>query len=118
LAGTGSLAFHLSLEAQLNHTVMHGACDGLAPDFDSRTCETLALPLQSRTWGEAHRIHHAHPSIVGLDPDTVHPLFRVHPLQRFRPWHALNTFLGALFVFETWGYCGDPGRILEESAAA
>ncbi|MGZ6143936.1 MAG: fatty acid desaturase, partial [Myxococcales bacterium] len=104
LAGAGSLAFHLSLEAQLNHTVMHGAYDGLAPDLDSRSYETMALPLQSRTWGDAHRIHHAHPSIVGVDPDTVHPLFRVHPLQRWRPWHALNTFLGALLVFEAWGF--------------
>lgn len=104
LAGTGSLAFHLSLEAQLNHTVMHGAYDGLAPDFDSRTWETLALPLRSRTWGDAHRIHHASPSIVGLDPDTVHPFFRVHPRTRWRPWHALNVFLGALLVFECWGF--------------
>jgi linoleoyl-CoA desaturase len=104
LAGVGALAFHLSLEAQLNHTVMHGAYDGLSADFDSRTYETLALPLQSRTWGDAHRIHHAHPSIVGLDPDTIHPLFRVHASTRWRPWHALNTFIGTLFVFETWGF--------------
>jgi linoleoyl-CoA desaturase len=104
LASTASLAFHLSLEAQLNHTVMHGAYDGLCRDFDSRTYETLALPLRSRTWGDAHRIHHAHPSVLGLDPDTVHPLFRVHPRTRWRPWHALNTFLGALLVFEAWGF--------------
>ena len=112
LAGVASLAFHLSLEAQLNHTVMHGAYDGLAKDLDSRTYETLALPLRSRTWGDAHRIHHAHPSIVGLDPDTIHPLFRVHEKTRWRPWHALNTFLGALLVFECWGY--DYDRYLKQ----
>jgi linoleoyl-CoA desaturase len=103
--GVGSLTLHLALEAQLNHTVTHGAYEGLpgAERMDPLRYETLALPLQSATWRLAHKIHHAHPSVLGRDPDTLHPLFRVHPDVRWRPWHALNTVLGGLFVFECWG---------------
>jgi linoleoyl-CoA desaturase len=99
------LVLHLGLEAQLNHSIQHGTYHKLkgAEGFRRALYETLALPLQTKTWREAHRIHHANPSLLGLDPDTVHPLFRVHASQRWRPWHALNTFLGAVLVFETWG---------------
>jgi len=103
--GVASLTLHLALEAQLNHTVTHGAYAGL-PGADAMhplRYETLALPLRSATWRMAHKLHHAHPSVLGRDPDTVHPLFRVHPDVRWRPWHALNTVLGGLFVFECWG---------------
>jgi linoleoyl-CoA desaturase len=103
--GVASLTLHLALEAQLNHTVTHGAYAGLegAEAMAPLTYETLALPLQSATWRMAHKIHHAHPSVLGRDPDTIHPLFRVHPEVRWRPWHALNTVLGGLLVFECWG---------------
>lgn len=99
------LILHLGLEAQLNHSIQHGIYSRLkgAEDFAKEQYETLALPLQTRTWREAHRIHHANPSLLGRDPDTVHPLFRVHPETPWRWWHVFNTFLGALFVFECWG---------------
>jgi len=103
--GVASLTLYLALEAQLNHTVTHGAYAHL-PDAEGMhplRYETLALPLQSATWRMAHKIHHAHPSVLGRDPDTVHPLFRVHTEVRWRPWHVLNTVLGGLFVFECWG---------------
>ncbi len=108
------LILHLGLEAQLNHSIQHGIYSRLkgAEDFAKERYETLALPLQTRTWREAHRIHHANPSLLGRDPDTVHPLFRVHPATPWRFWHVLNTFLGALFVFECWGY--DYDRFLKE----
>jgi linoleoyl-CoA desaturase len=102
--GVVALTLHLALEAQINHSIMHGAYVRLpgGNGFSPRTYETLALPLQSRTWRDAHRIHHRVPSLLGLDPDTVHPLFRVHGDTPWRPWHRFNTFLGGLFVFETW----------------
>lgn len=99
------LILHLGLEAQLNHSIQHGIYSRLegAKDFARDQYETLALPLQTRTWREAHRIHHVNPSLLGLDPDTVHPLFRVHPDRPWRWWNLFNTFLGAIFVFECWG---------------
>jgi NADPH-dependent stearoyl-CoA 9-desaturase len=104
--GVASLAYYLAVEAQLNHSVMHGAYIGLpgAGRFVPSRYETLAIPFQSRTWGDAHRIHHAHPSLLGQDPDTVHPLFRMHQGQPWRPWHAFNAFIGAFFTFEHWAY--------------
>lgn len=103
--GVTALTLHLALEAQLNHTVTHGAYADLpgAGRLQPRSYETLALPMQSATWRMAHKIHHAHPSVLGRDPDTLHPLFRVHPDVRWRPWHLLNTVIGGLFVFECWG---------------
>lgn len=99
------LVLHLGLEAQLNHSIQHGIYTRFkgAEDFARDQYETLALPLQTRTWREAHRIHHANPSLLGLDPDTVHPLFRVHPDRPWRWWNLFNTFLGAVLVFECWG---------------
>jgi linoleoyl-CoA desaturase len=85
---------------------MHGAyaglpgAEGLTPDH----YESLAFPFQSRTWRDAHRIHHASPSLLGQDPNTLHPLFRVHSGVRWRPWHLFNTFLGTIFVFECWAF--------------
>jgi linoleoyl-CoA desaturase len=104
LLGLLTLAFHFAVESQLNHSIMHGAYEGLpgAERFSRRRYETRAVPFRSRTWGEAHRIHHVNPSLLGADPDTVHPLFRVHADQPWRPWHLLNVFLGALLVFECW----------------
>ncbi len=106
LAGTVALAYQLSVEAQLNHTVMHGAYVGVpgAGRFVPSRYETLAIPFRSKTWRDAHRIHHAHPSVLGGDPDTTHPLFRVHRSTRWRPWHVFNSFLGALFTFEHWAF--------------
>lgn len=99
------LILHLGLEAQLNHSIQHGIYARLsgAEGFARSRYETLALPLQTKTWREAHRIHHANPSLLGLDPDTVHPLFRVHADRPWRWWNLFNTFLGAIFVFECWG---------------
>jgi NADPH-dependent stearoyl-CoA 9-desaturase len=106
LAGTSALSYYFSVEAQLNHSIQHGAYVGLpgAGPFTPRRYETLAVPFQCRTWREAHRIHHAHPSLVNEDPDTAHPLFRVHESLSWRPWHRLNSFLGALFTFEAWAF--------------
>jgi len=115
LLGLGALAFHFAVESQLNHSIMHGAYEGLpgAERFTRRRYETLAVPFQSRTWGEAHRVHHANPSLLGADPDTIHPLFRVHEAQAWRPWHLLNTFLGAILVFECWAF--DYDRFLKRT---
>ena len=62
LFGLLSLAYQLSVEAQLNHSIMHGAYVGLpgAEGFTPSRYEALALPFQSRTWRDAHRIHHQH----------------------------------------------------------
>ncbi len=106
ILGTLCLAYHLAVEAQLNHTIMHGAYVGIpgAERFTPSRYESLALPFQSRTWRDAHRIHHNHPSVLGEDPDTVHPLFRMHATQPRRWWHRGNAFLGALFTFEHWAW--------------
>jgi NADPH-dependent stearoyl-CoA 9-desaturase len=108
------LILHLGLEAQLNHSIQHGIYTRLkgAEDLARDQYETLALPLQTKTWREAHRIHHANPSLLGLDPDTVHPLFRVHPDRPWRWWNLFNTFLGAVLVFECWG--NDYDKFLKE----
>ena len=100
------LAYYFSVEAQLNHSIMHGAYAKLrsAGRFTPRRYETLAIPFQSKTWRDAHHIHHAHPSIVDQDPDTTHALFRVHPTRAFRPWHRFNAFIGAILVFEQWAF--------------
>jgi fatty acid desaturase len=100
------LAFYKSVEAQLNHSVMHGAYVGLpgAERLTPSRYETLAIPFQSKTWGEAHRIHHAHASLLEDDPDTVHPLTRVHRDQPWRPWHLFNLVVGFVFTFECWAY--------------
>lgn len=115
IAGVLSLSFHLSVEAQLNHSIMHGAYVGLpgASRFTPGRYETLALPFRSKTWREAHRIHHASPSLLGSDPDTIHPLFRMHETQPWRPWHFLNTWLGAVFTFECWAF--DYDRFLKRA---
>jgi linoleoyl-CoA desaturase len=115
IAGTLALGYHFSLEAQLNHSVMHGAYVGLphAGRLVPSRYETLALPFQSKTWGEVHRIHHVHPSLLGLDPDTVHPLTRVHRDDPWRPWHLLNPILGFVLVFECWAF--DYDRFLKRS---
>lgn len=104
LVGAWALAYQLSVKAQLNHSVMHGAFAGLpgAERFTPERYETLAIPFRSKTWGDAHRVHHQHPSLLDGDPDTAHPLFRVHPGTPFRWWHRLNAFVGALFTFELW----------------
>jgi NADPH-dependent stearoyl-CoA 9-desaturase len=104
--GVAALGYSLSVEAQLNHSIMHGAYDGLpgAGPFTKDRYETLAVPFRCRTWRDAHRIHHAHPSLLGKDPDTLHPLFRVHEDVPWRPWHLGNAFLGALFTFEHWAF--------------
>ena len=104
--GALSLAYHLAVEAQLNHSVMHGAYLGLpgAEQLTPNRYETLAVPFQTKTWRDAHRIHHAHPSTLAWDPDTLHPLFRVHPARRWRVWHRFSVALGALFTFETWAF--------------
>jgi linoleoyl-CoA desaturase len=106
LLGVLAVAYHLALEAQLNHTIMHGAYVGVpgAGRHVPSRYETLALPFQSKTWGDAHRIHHQHPSLLDGDPDTVHPLFRMHPTQAFRWWHRFNAFIGAFFTFEHWAF--------------
>lgn len=111
--GMGSVAFHLSIEAQLNHAIMHGAYEGIVGvgRYTSQRYETLAIPFQSRTWRDAHRIHHANPSLLGDDPDTLHPFFRVHSETRWRPWHWLNGWLGTFFVFELWAW--DYNRFLK-----
>lgn len=100
------VAYQLSVKAQLNHTIMHGAYVGVpgAERFTPSRYESIALPFQSKTWRDAHRIHHAHPSVLGQDPDTVHPLFRMHASQRFRWWHRFNLFLGSVFTFEQWAW--------------
>src|SRR5690349_18966833 len=92
LMGLRPAAYHLAVDAHLNHTIMHGAFVGVrgaGPCVPSRY-ETLAIPFQSKTGRDAHRIHHAHPSVLGGDPDTVHPLFRMHTTQRHRWWHRFN----------------------------
>ena len=106
LLGMLSLGYYFAVEAQLNHSIMHGAYAGIpgAGRFTPSRYESWALPFQSRTWGDAHRIHHANPSLLDLDPDTIHPLFRVHRSQAWRPWHRFNAFLGALFTFELWAF--------------
>ena len=114
LAGVFSLAYYFSVEAQLNHSIMHGAYLGLpgAGRFTPDRYETLAVPFQSKTWRDAHRIHHANPSLLGDDPDTIHPLFRMHERQQLRPWHRFNSWLGALFTFEHWAF--DYDRFLKD----
>jgi linoleoyl-CoA desaturase len=104
IIGMGLVSFHLAVEAQLNHSVQHGAFVGLpgARWLDPDRYESMALPFRARTWGRAHRIHHANPSLLGRDPDTAHGLFRVHAATRFRAWHRLNGLLGTIFVFEAW----------------
>jgi NADPH-dependent stearoyl-CoA 9-desaturase len=106
LFGLLSLAYQLSVEAQLNHSIQHGAYVGVpgAERFTPSRYESLALPFQARTWRDAHRLHHQHPSVLGEDPDTIHPLFRMHASQRWRPWHFFNSFLGAFFTFEHWAF--------------
>jgi len=101
-----AVAYHLALEAQLNHTIMHGAFVGVpgAGRYTPDRYETLANPFRSKTWRDAHRIHHQHPSLLDGDPDTVHPLFRMHPSQRFFFWHRFNAFIGAFFTFEHWAF--------------
>ena len=63
LLGMLALAYHFAVEAQLNHSIMHGAYAAIpgAGRFTPSRYESLALPFQSRTWGDAHRIHHANP---------------------------------------------------------
>lgn len=100
--GFSLLAFHFSMEAHLMHSATHGAYSGLADDLSPRDYETLAIPMRAATWRVAHKIHHVNPSTLDGDPDTMHPLFRVHETTPWRPWHALNTVLGGVFVFETW----------------
>jgi linoleoyl-CoA desaturase len=104
--GVALLTYYFAVEAQLNHSIQHGAYMRIpgAGRFTPRRYETLAVPFQTRTWREAHRIHHAHPSMVGADPDTEHPLFRVHESVPRRAWHAMNAFVGAFFTFETWAF--------------
>ncbi|MBX9768806.1 MAG: fatty acid desaturase, partial [Bdellovibrionales bacterium] len=102
--GMGLIAYYFAVEAQLNHTVMHGAFRSVEPDLHPNKYESIALPFQSRTWGDAHQIHHQNPSLLGIDPDTVHPLFRVHPETPWRSWHRLNSFLGSLTTFECWSF--------------
>jgi linoleoyl-CoA desaturase len=106
LVGMWTLAYSLSVEAHLNHTIMHGAFVGVpgAGPFVPSRYETLAIPFRSKTWRDAHRIHHANPSVLGEDPDTVHPLFRMHGTQGLRPWHRFNAFIGAFFTFEHWAF--------------
>jgi NADPH-dependent stearoyl-CoA 9-desaturase len=106
ITGMGMVAYSLSVEAQMNHSVMHGAFEKIdgADRFVPEKYETLAIPFQSKTWGDAHRIHHSNPSLMDLDPDTIHPLIRVHKDTPWRPWHIFNTFLGAIFVFECWAF--------------
>ncbi|MFO0614605.1 MAG: fatty acid desaturase [Polyangiaceae bacterium] len=130
ILGTLSVAYCLSIEAQLNHTIMHGAFARLpnAGRYHPSRYETIANPFRSNTWGDAHHIHHGRPSVLGEDPDTVHPLFRVHPGTPRRFWHRLNTFIGAVFVFECWAIDydlflkragkrrrGDPGELVKLS---
>jgi fatty acid desaturase len=115
IAGMAALAYYLAVEAQLNHSIMHGAYVGLpgAGRFVPGRYETLAIPFRSKTWGAAHRIHHGHPSLLGQDPDTLHPLFRIHPSQPRRWWHRFNAFVGALFTFEHWAF--DYDRFLKDA---
>lgn len=112
-AGMSLIAYYFSVEAQLNHTVMHGAFRSLAPDLHPDRYDSLALPFQGRTWGDAHQIHHQNPSLLNSDPDTTHPFFRVHPLTPWRPWHWCNSFLGSITTFECWSF--DYDRFLKGS---
>ncbi|MEQ1876410.1 MAG: fatty acid desaturase, partial [Bdellovibrionia bacterium] len=102
VGGVLSLAFHLALDSQFMHAIMHGAYVGLpgAEKYIPSRFETLAVPLQTKTWGLAHAVHHKKPSLVGEDPDAIHPLYRVHEKQPWRPLHIFNTFLAPMFVFE------------------
>jgi linoleoyl-CoA desaturase len=104
--GTLLVAYQLAAEAQLNHSIMHGAFVGLpgAGRHVPWRYETIAIPFRSKTWRDAHRIHHANPSVLEADPDTVHPLFRMHATQRLRWWHRLNAVVGWLFTFEHWAF--------------
>jgi fatty acid desaturase len=113
-AGALILAFHFAVEAQLMHSATHGAYTALKQGPQPRHYDTLAVPMRGATWRVAHKIHHVHPSTLDADPDTMHPLFRVHSATRWRPWHALNTLLGGLFVFETWAI--DYDRFLKARA--
>jgi linoleoyl-CoA desaturase len=106
MLGAALVSYYLAVEAQLNHSIMHGAYARVpgAGRFTPERYETLAIPFQSRTWRDAHRIHHARPSIVADDPDTTHSLFRVHEATPWRHWHFLNTWIGALLTFECWAF--------------
>ncbi len=100
VVGMGLVAFYLSVEAQLNHTLMHGALVGVpgAPSIDAY--ESWALPFATQTWRRAHQIHHANPSSLTRAPDTLHPLLPVHGAQT--PTTRLRVLLGLVFVFESW----------------
>ncbi len=97
-----SLALHLSLESQFMHTIMHGSYSGLpgGENFTPNNFETIGVPLRCKTWGRAHGLHHRFPSLLEIDPDTLHPFYRVHEKIKWRIWNYLNTFLGPLLVFE------------------
>jgi NADPH-dependent stearoyl-CoA 9-desaturase len=102
LVGLLALIFHLSMESQFVHSIMHGAYGGLpgAEGFTPKKYETIAVPMRCKTWGDAHHIHHRRPSLLNEDPDTVHPLYRVHEEVRWRWYHVFNTFLAQSIVFE------------------
>jgi len=73
-----SLSFGCGIPTQpLGHARVLKNLPG-AGKLDPRSYETIASPISEPHLGEAHRIHHAFPSLLGKDPDTVHPLFRVH----------------------------------------
>jgi fatty acid desaturase len=110
ILGGSATAFHLALEAQLNHQVMHGSLDSFGP-YSTRY-RTWALPMRSETWREAHRLHHAHPSLLGWDPDTQHPFTRVHPALPSTRRHRFGPWVDALFAFELWAF--DYDRLLKK----
>lgn len=109
LIGVMAMTLHYCLGAELMHSVMHGAYVGLpqAKRYTPARYESLAVPLRTRTWGDAHARHHRRPSVIGEDPDTAHPLYRVHDALHWRVWHRLQWLLAPLFTFESCAFTYD-----------
>ena len=101
-AGVTALWLHKQLEAaEIGHTVLHGAYDGLAgaAQFASRTFR-WDIPIDEAAWREGHNVkHHGATNVAGRDPDMCFGDVRLTEQSAWTPRqkHQLPVLLGIIF---------------------
>jgi linoleoyl-CoA desaturase len=101
-AGVTALWVHKQLEAaEIGHTVLHGAYDGIAGGaaFESRSFR-WDIPIDEAAWREGHNVkHHGATNVAGLDPDMCFGEVRLTEQSAWTPSqkYQLPLLLGIIF---------------------
>lgn len=104
--GVLALALHKQLHgAEVGHTVLHGAFDGLpgAEAFQSKGY-WWESPIDEESWHEGHNIrHHQYTNVVGKDPDCRYGTIRLNERVPHEPFHTHQAW-HPLFIWPSFSF--------------